>query len=159
MIENATPEQLAVFVQEYIRREDQPDAGVLGVIAADLRDPHYPPHHVAEYLLARAEIQAAIKAAKSFYKPPGIKEITADTILADAESLYQRASDDRAYPAALAAKKLQSEILGLLKKEVTFNVKHSVTTLTDEQLEAIAKRGVIDAEFKDITGVPAVING
>lgn len=152
---DADPERLAVFIQEYIRREQQPDAGVLAVIAADLRDPQWLPHHVAELLLARSDIKAAITAARAFYKPPGIKEVSAATITADAETIFQKATGDRQYTAALAAKKLQAEIAGLLKREIDVTVKH-VVSMSDRDLEAVARSGVIDVEFKEVGGLPAV---
>ena len=154
---DASAEQLAVFIQEYIRREQQADAGVLAVIAADLRDPQWLPHHVAELLLSRQDVQAGILAARSFYKPPEIKEVTAATIMADAETIFQKAKDDRQYTPALAAKKLQAEISGLLRKEIDINVRHTVETLPDSKLEEIAKRGVIDGEFREVGGLPATI--
>ena len=152
---DADPERLAVFIQEYIRREQQPDAGVLAVIAADLRDPQWLPHHVAELLLARSDIRAAIIAAREFYKPPTIKEVSAATITADAEVIFEKAKGDRQYTAALAAKKLQAEIAGLLKKDIEITHKH-VISMSDSDLEAVARSGVIDAEFKEVGGLPAV---
>lgn len=146
---DSSPEQLAVFIQEYIRREHQPDAGVLAVIAADLRDPQWLPHHVAEIILSRTDIQAAIKAAREFYKPPQVEEITAATLLADAETIFQKAKDDRQYTPALAAKKLQAEIKGLLKREIDVKVTH-IVGMSDADLERVARQGVIDGEFKEI---------
>lgn len=158
MLDSATPDQIAVFIQEYVRREHQPDAGVLAVIAADLRDPQWLPHHVAEMILSKPEIQAAISAVRAVYKPPEIKEVSAETITADAETIFEKAKNDRQYTAALAAKKLQAEIAGLLKKDININVRHSVETMTDEQLEAIARRAPIDAEFKEVGGLPVTVS-
>ena len=151
---DADPERLAVFIQEYIRREQQPDAGVLAVIAADLRDPQWLPHHVAELLLARSDIRAAIIAAREFYKPPEIKQVTAHTLLADAETVFQKAKDDRQYTAALAAKRLQADLLGLSKSTVDINITHRVEDMSTAQLMKIATAGeketIIDTEFTEI---------
>ena len=158
---DSDPEHLATFVQEYVRRETQPDAGPLAVIASQLRDPRWLPHQIAERLLAQPEIQAAVKAARAFYKPPEMREVSVDTISADMEVLYQEAKDARQFTAAIAAKRMQAELHSLLVKKLDINVRHSVGTMTDEALEAIAKRGVIDADFTDVTpvaGVPAVVN-
>lgn len=154
----SNPENLAAFVQEYVRRETQPDAGVLAVIAAQLRDPQWLPHQIAERLLAQPEIQAAIKACRAFYKPPDTKEVSADTVSMDMENVFQEAMNARQFSAAIAAKKLQSEIVGLLVKNVNINVRHTIGTMPDSELEAIAKRGAVDAEFRDVTNVPAVID-
>lgn len=152
------PEHLAAFVQEYVRRENQPDAGVLAVIAAQLRDPQWLPHQIAERLLAQDIIQAAIKAARGFYRPPDSKEVSADTVSMDMENVFQEAMSARQFTAAIAAKKLQAEIVGLLAKTLNVNVHHTVGTMADSELEAIARRGVIDGEFQDITGLPAVVS-
>lgn len=149
---NANAEQLAAFVQEYVRRENQPDAGVVAVIASGLRDPQWLPHQVAERLLARAEIQALIKIVRGVYKPPEMKEVSIDSISFDVEALYQDAKDARQFTAALACKKLQAELHRLITKDVNVNVRHSITSMSDADLEAIAKRAPIDAEFSEVRG-------
>lgn len=148
---DSDPERLATFVQEYVRRETEEDAGSRAVIAAQLRDAMWLPHQVAEMLLAKPEIQAAIKVLRTVYKPKAGAEISGETIKMDLEVLYQEAKDARQFTAAIAAKKLQSELLGLLSKDININVRHSVSTMADGDLEAIAKRGAIDAEFTDVT--------
>lgn len=153
------PEHLATFVQEYVRREGQPDAGVAAVVASQLRMPQWLPHQVAEMLLARSEIQAAIRAAKSFYKPPESKDVSADSISLDMEDVFQQAMSARQFTAAIGAKKIQAEILGILTKHIDINVRHTLTTMTDSELEAIAKRGAIDAEFTEVRhGLPAILD-
>lgn len=150
------PDKLATFVTEYLRNEQRDDAGILAVTAADLRHPQYLPHSIAEYLLATPEIQAAIKAARSLYKPPVQKKVSAETISQDMEVIFQRALDDRQYTAAIAAKKLQGEANGLLTKQVDVNVRHTLTTMSDADLERIAKQATIEAEYKDVTGIASV---
>lgn len=146
------PDKLATFVTEYLRNEGKEDAGVLAVTAADLRHPQYLPHSIAEYLLATPEIQAACKAARSLTRPAVVKKVSAETISQDMEALYTRAMDDRQYTAAIASKKLQAELSGLLVKDININVKHSITSMSDAELEAIAKRATIDAEFTVVSG-------
>lgn len=154
------PDKLALFVQEYIRREGQEDAGVVAVIYSQLRNPQYLPHQIAERLLATPEIQGAIKAVRAVYKPVAMKEISADSISADMEPLFESAIENRQYTAAIAAKKLQAELHGLLKKDINVNVTLSKTSMTDAQLEAIAKKEAIDVEFSEVTGgLPSVVNG
>lgn len=155
------PEKLATFIQEYVRRDGADDAGSVAVIAAGLRDPRWLPHHVAEHLLAKPEIQAGIKILRAVYKPTVGKEVSADTISMDMETLYQEAKDARQFTAAISAKKLQAELFGLVNKEINVNVRHTAATMADSALEAIAKRGAIDAEFTDVTpasGLPAIVD-
>lgn len=145
------PEKLATFILEYLRNEGKDDAGVLAVTAADLRHPQYLPHSIAEYLLSSPEIQAAIKAARPSHKPSGQKKVSAETISQDMEVIYQRALDDRQYTAAIAAKKLQGEAAGVITKNIDVNIKHTITTMSDADLERIAKSVPIEGEFKDVT--------
>lgn len=156
----AEPDQLATFVQEYLRYEGEPDAGPRAVIASQLRAPMYLPHQVAEILLAKAEIQAALKLLRGVAKAKVTKEVSVDTISTDMEVIYQRALEARQFTAAIGAKKLQAELHRMVGTEININVKHTVTTMTDAELEAIAKRGVIDGEYTDVTettGLPAVV--
>lgn len=154
---DASTEQLAAFVQEYVRRENQPDAGPVAVIASGMRDPMWLPHQVAERLLAKPEIQAAIKALRTVYRPAEMKEVSVDSVSADLEQVYQEAKDARQFTAAIAAKKVQAELHKLINKDVNVNVRHTVGNMSDADLEAIAKRAPIDAEFTEVkTGLPAV---
>ncbi len=144
------PEHLATFVQEYVRRENEADAGSLAVIASQLRDPRWLPHQIAEQLLAKPEIQAAIKAVRAVYKPRATQEVSVDTISMDMETIYQEAKDARQFTEAIAAKKLQAEIRGLISKTLNVNVKHSVSTMSDAELEALARRKAIEGEFTEV---------
>lgn len=146
-----TPEKLAIFVQEYVRHDGQDDAHIIAVTRADLRDPQYHPATIAERLLAKPEIQAAIQAVKSMYRPNATTDVTSDTIMNDMEALYQKCVDERQYTPAISAKKMQAEILGLLKRDINVNVKHSITGMSDAELEKIAKRGAIEGEYTDVT--------
>lgn len=149
---SADPEHLATFVQEYVRREGEADAGSLAVIASQMRDPRWLPHQVAEFLLAKPEIQAAVKVLRSVYKPKATQEVSVDTISMDMETIYQEAKDARQFTAAIAAKKLQAEIRGLISKTLNVNVKHSVSTMTDAELESLARRKIIEGEFSEVPG-------
>ncbi len=155
------PEALATFVQEYVRNEDKEDAGSLAVIASQLRDPRYLPHQVAEYLLAKPEIQAAVKVLRAVSKPRAAGAVSIESISMDMETLYQEAKQARQFTAAIGAKKLQAEIAGFLAKDININVRHTAATMSDSELETIAKRGAIEGEFTDVTplsGLPSVIN-
>lgn len=152
------PEKLAIFVQEYVRLDGQEDAHVIAITRADLRNPQYHPATLADRLLAKPEIQAAIQAVRNVYKPQRSTDVSADTLINDMEAMYQKCVDERQYTPAISAKKMQAELLGLLKKDITVNVKHTVTSMTDAQLEAIAKRAPIDGEFTEVssTGLSVV---
>ncbi len=154
---DADPEMLATFVQEYVRREDEADAGTHAIIASQLRDPRWLPHQMAEMLLAKPEIQAAVQVLRSVYKPKPIAEVSVATISADMEVLYQEAKNARQFTAAISAKKLQAELHGMISKDITVRVTHSVASMADSELEAIARRGIIEGEFVEVAGLPAVV--
>ena len=151
------PDKLAMFVQEYVRREHQDGAGAAAVIAAQLRDPRWLPHQMAEQLLDNPAMQAAIKAVRAVHKPRDMSEISLDTILMDTELLFQDAKDARQFTAALGIKKLQAELKGLLNKTIDLNVRHSISTMSDAELEALARKKAIDGEFTDVTNAVAAI--
>lgn len=145
------PEKLAIFVQEYVRHEGADDCNVISVIRADLRDPRYHPATIAERLLAKPEIQAAIQVLKAVYKPAQVRDVSQQSLSDDAESLYQRCLDERQYQPALAAKRFQAELHSIIKKDAPVVINNNLT-LTDAQLEKIAKSAPIDGEFKTVVG-------
>lgn len=146
-----SPDALAVFVTEYVRHQDQPDAGVIALTRAGLRDPAWAPSTMAERYLAREDVQAAIAIARKFYKPVDTKEVTTQTLSDHLEHIIQQALQDRQYQPAINGRKLQAELHGLLKQQVEHTHKVTVKTLTDEQLEKIAAGGIIEGDFKDVT--------
>jgi len=150
--EGAYTQQDATFVVEYLRREGQSDAAVVACINARLSRPHEHIARTAEWMLSRPEIKAAIATARESFKSqvPVSGEVTRDTITADVEDIFKMAKDDRHYPAALNAKKLQAELHGLLKQDIQVTHRH-MAVLPDEELERIAaKASTIDGEFKRI---------
>jgi hypothetical protein len=151
------PDKLAMFVQEYVRRDGQDGAGAAAIIAAQLRDPRWLPHQMAEQLLENPAMQAAIKAVRAVHKPRDMAEVSFDTIMMDTEVLFQEAKDARQFTAALGVKKLQAELIGLLNKTIDLNVRHSISTMTDAELEALARKKVIDGEFTDVTNAVATM--
>lgn len=156
-----TPDALSIFISEYVKHFDQPDAGVIAVTRAGLRDPAWPPSIMAERYLAMPEIQTAIQAAQKFYKPVERKDVSQQTITDDLENVFQKAMDKDQYQAAIAAKKLQAELHSLLKQTIEHNHSVTVKTVSDAQLEKIASKAMIDGDFKDVTpstNVPAANN-
>lgn len=149
-----TPDKLAVFVTEYLKHADQPDAGVIAVTRAGLRDPAWPPSTMAERYLAMPEIQAMIEMARKFYKPKETRDITTATLLDSLEQISQKAEDERQYVPAISARKLQAELLGLIKTKVDFTVSHNIAEMTTAELMKIASRGkTVDGDFKDVTPI------
>lgn len=144
------PEKLAAFVSEFLRHESQPDAGVIAVTRAGLRDPAWPPSMMAERYLAMPEIQAMLDMARRFYKPREVKDVSTSSLSDDMEDVYQRALTDRQYQAAISAKKIQAELHSLLKQQVEHTHNITVKTVSDAQLEKIAAGGIVEGEFKEI---------
>lgn len=145
------PEKLAIFVQEFVRHDGKDDAAIIAITRSDLRDPRFHPETLADRVLAKPEIQAAIRAVRAVSKPALGSSVTTDSLVNDMQMLYEKCVDERQYTPAIAAKKLQGELTGALNKNITLTVKHSVSDMTDAQLEAIAKRKTIDGEFTDVT--------
>lgn len=151
----ATPEQLAVFCQELVRAGDQPDAAVIAVTRAGLRDPQWPPAVVAERYLARDDVQAMVSVLKQVFKPRETKDISQQSITDDLEDVFQKAVQDRQYQPAIAAKKLQAEMAGMIRTKVDFTIANKVTELTTAELLKIASKSkVVDVDFVDVTPTP-----
>lgn len=142
-------DQIALFVECYVRNGDP----VASCVESRILDPMYSVQTIAARLMETPAVLWAIAAYKRA-KPDTVRvEITRESILADAQSIYESAlkNDPKT---ALAAKRLQAELQKFLSQDVNINVKHDVTTMTDEQLAKIAAGKPIDAEFTDITPVP-----
>lgn len=156
MIGDETPDKLAAFVTEFIRHESQPDAAVIAVTRAGLRDPAWPPSMMAERYLAMPEIQSMIEVARKFYKPRETKDVSTQTISDDVEQVYQAALQDRQYQAAIGAKKLQAELHSLLKQQIEHTHNVTVKTLSDEELQRRIRQRTINGEFSEIKEVGTV---
>ncbi len=145
-------DKLAVFVTEYLKHESQPDAAVIALTRAGLRDPAWAPSTMAERYLAMPEIQAMIDVARRFHKPRETQEVSQATLTTDLEEVYQKSMQDRQYVPAISAKKLQAELHGLVKTKVDFTISHKIAELTTDELRKIASKGkVVDGEFIDVT--------
>jgi len=156
------PDKLATFVTEYLRNEGRDDAGILAVTAADLWNPQYLPHSIAEYLLASPEIQAAIKVTRGLSKPMAQRLVSVETISQDMEVIFQRAVNDRQYTAAIAAKKLQGEAHGLLVKNVAVTHTHTTTTMSDADNTSsvfFTASNKLPHDLRDLRGSAAAIDG
>jgi len=160
----------AIFVREYVRTGDE----VLAVSRAGLNDSRYALSVVAEYHLARPEIQAAILIQRELFKELETSRLrlmggySRELILDDLEKLHQKASDDGAYAPAISAKKVQAQLLGFLDQ--TVNIRHSLEPremTTDELRRRIAdlsgvagelpppevdRPAIIEAEYVEVKG-------
>lgn len=156
----------AIFVREYVRHGDE----VLAVSRAGLSDSRYSLSVVAEYHLARPEIQAAISIQRELVKEnAALKKrllggYSRELIIEDLETLHLKAREDGDYAPAISAKKVQAQVLGYLDK--TVHVTHSLVPremTTDELRLRIAEMtrdslpppevetpAIIEAEFTEV---------
>ena len=124
-------ERDAIFVKIYLQTGDGLDACKRAGFVIN----GYDDRTVAEYLLDRLDIQAALQLAKESqnYKP-AVVEITRESIISDLDTIHQSAMFDKDYTPAIAAKKLQAQLMGVLQENVQVTHKMDVTRMTDEQL-------------------------
>lgn len=124
-------ERDAIFVKIYLQTGDALDACKRAGFVVHMHDDRT----VAEYLLDRCDIQEAIKVAKeSKARKPASVDITRESIISDLDAIHQSAMIDKDYTPAIAAKKLQAQLMGVLQETVQVTHKMDVTRMTDEQL-------------------------
>lgn len=124
-------ERDAMFVKVYLQTGDGLDACKRAGFIVN----GYDDRTVAEYLLDRCDIQEAIKIAKeSKARKPAAVEITRESIISDLNDIHKAAMIDGDYAPAIAAKKLQAQLMGVLSENVQITHKMDVTRMTDEQL-------------------------
>jgi hypothetical protein len=137
------------FCEQMARHGDAMLAAVRsGLCAGVTKDPRM----VAEQALARPEIKAGIEVFKAAMDPAAAVEITRDSVIADIESIFQDARETKDYGAALAAKKLQAALMGLLVNRQMIDVAHhrDPKEMTTLQLEAFLRgQKVIDVTPDD----------
>jgi hypothetical protein len=117
-----------IFVRNYVQTGDALDsfkrAGYMSY-GFDQRD-------VVGCLLNRVDIQSAIKAA--FENPGNLVEITKDSIVSDLEIIHRSAMTAKDFTPAIAAKKLQAQLMGVLQENVSITHHMDVKRMTDEEL-------------------------
>jgi len=124
-------ERDAMFVKVYLQTGDGLDACKRAGFIIN----GYDDRTVAEYLLDRCDIQEAIKVAKeSKGRKPASVDITRESIISDLDTIHQSAMFDKDYTPAIAAKKLQAQLMGVLTENVQVTHKMDVTRMTDDQL-------------------------
>ena len=136
----------AVFVEQYRLTGD----AVQACIRAGIRDARYPITVVANRQLQKPEIVAALKALERIETSMQPLEVTRDIIVADMETVFQRALDDGQHASAIGAKKLQSMLLGLLQTNISVTHGFRPEMMTDEQLMRIASSKDISKDVIEV---------
>jgi hypothetical protein len=139
-----------IFCQEYARSGDALDAIITaGITNEDGAPVQFPKRILADRLLQRADIQAAIKAIRAMDAAVEQVEITHRSVAADMESVYAAAMKKEDFKAAISAKTLQSNVLGLLEQKIHITSHKTVDEMTTAELAAIAFKGrLLDATPK-----------
>lgn len=139
----------AVFVEQYRLTGD----AIQACIRAGIRDARYPITVVANKQLQKPEIVAALKALERIETSMQPLEVTRDSIVADMETVFQRALDDGQYASATGAKRLQAALLGMLEQKLSITHGFKPELMTDEQLIRIANGGSARDISKDVIEV------
>lgn len=140
-----------IFCEEMALHGD----GVRALIRSGIRDDRYAVNIVAQRMLGRPEIRTAIALLEQMRRETEAPEVTRDSIVADMQEVYQEAMRTGDRDQAIQAKRLQSQLLGLLveKKEVT--LKRGLDDYSTAELAKIVdKAKVIEAEYTTATDDP-----
>ncbi len=134
----------ALFVKLYLQTGDALDS----YIRCGHKAHGYEARTAAAWLLEQPNIQLALKTAETL-KPKAPVDITRESIVSDLDAIHASAVADKDYTPAIAAKKLQASLLGLIQENVQITHKMDVSAMTDAQLEKLiaAKAKQIDGEF------------
>jgi hypothetical protein len=145
-------EKDALFVKIFLQTGDALDACKrAGFIVHNYND-----RVVAEYLLDRPDIQAALRAAKaSEIRKTAPVDITRESIISDLDVIHQSAMIEKDYTPAIAAKKLQATLMGMVQENIQVTHNLDVTRMTDAQLMQMiaAKSKQEDLNMIDVTPV------
>lgn len=130
-----------IFCQEYARSGDALEAlATAGITNPESSSVQYSRRVLADQLLQRADIQAAIRAIRAMDKAVEQIETTHRSIAADMERVFADAMKDKDFKAAISAKTLQANVLGLLEQKISITSRKSVEDMTDAELQAILAR-------------------
>lgn len=149
--ETTTPD--IIFCEEYAAHGD----AVLACVRAGISDPRFTVEVVAGRMLARPEIRASLDALSRARgeRPPEV-EITRESIVADLQYVYEDAIRNGDRQAAIAAKKLQAGMRGLLIERKQIDVRRRIEEFTTDELLAIAQKGrAVDVEYEEVDGDPS----
>lgn len=149
MISDPTPDQVALFVECYVRTDDALKAAQ----QAKLLNPMYTVETIVARLLERTDVQSAVAVLKRDKAKRVDVEVTRESLEAAAQNLHDAAMSGGDNKTALACLRFQAELRKLLSQDVTINVRHDVTAMTDAQLAAIVAGKPIDVPFEDVTDI------
>lgn len=153
---NDDPEKDAVFVEEYLRIEDQDDAAVIACRKAGIVEPTFPIAVTARRMMERSDIQIAITIARKGIKKRDVTEISKETILTDLEAIFHSAMLAKDHSACNANRKLIAQLTGHLTENVTVTHRHDVKLMSDDDLLKIASRAMKKIEDKMIDITPGI---
>ena len=145
-------ERDAIFVRIFLQTGDALDACKRAGFVAH----GYDDRMIAEYLLERPDIQAAMRASRdSTARKSAPVEITRESIISDLDIIHQSAMVDKDYTPAIAAKKLQATLMGMVQENIQVTHNLDVTRMTDAQLMQMiaAKSKQEDLNMIDVTPV------
>lgn len=133
-------DQDRLFCEEMILSNDP----LYAAMRAGIREPGTELRVIAQKMIERPDIQAAIAELKRQNKYAQPIEITNRSIAEDMERVYDAAFRDKDWKAAISAKSTQAQMLGLLVNKVEISRKRDVGELTTEELRAIVAGKVIE---------------
>lgn len=133
-------DQDRAFAEEIIAHGDP----LLAAMRAGIREPGTELRVIAQKMIDRPDIQAAIAELKRQNKYAQPIEITNRSIAEDMERVYDAAFTDKDWKAAISAKSAQAQMLGLLVNKIEVTRARDVGELTTEQLRRIAAGEVIE---------------
>lgn len=136
-------DQDRAFCEEMILSGDP----LYAAMRAGIREPGTELRIIAQRMIDRPDIQAAIAELKRQNKYAQPIEITNRSIAEDMERVYDAAFSDKDWKAAISAKSTQAQMLGLLINKVEVTRKKSIHDMSDAELDEI-----IAKKYKTIDG-------
>ena len=144
----ANPKLEGDFVRLYLKTGDAVDA----VTRSGLLNGTVDPRDTADELLAEPRIQELIASMQttSMRRP---SELTRESIISDYERVFGAAMLKEDYGSAIAAKKNQATIMGLVQENVQVTHRMEVSRMTDEQIEKMLEKRLkkIEPPMIDVT--------
>lgn len=144
ILSEPSAEKDALFVKLYLQSGDALDA----YIRCGHKAHGYEARTVAQWMLERPEITAMLKMAETL-KPKAPVDITRESIVSDLDAIHASAVADKDYTPAIAAKKLQASLLGLISENVQITHRLDISSMSDADImkHLTAKSKQIDGEF------------
>jgi len=121
------------FVSEFLKTGN----AALAVVHSGIRDGRGP-DKIAESLLMREDIRAAIESAAPMETP--VVALDKDVVLAEIQEIQDLARGENRYSEALNAIKLKTDVLGLRTTKVEVVHNKSIKDMSDDDLLAILEK-------------------